>query len=416
MKGILLLTSFIMLTTSCTRLTSSCDEVSQTPEIHISETTTLASGELEISTEMITKLNVETVSIEEFTHSEYMLMVEEETYASGAEYVPENMYAFLGDGIYTLHEGRELYGQINEIYSKTYPNFEVIQLPSENETIEKFNKYFFERRVIQVSEDGQRVLCFSYQDNEENKEVYDRGRWNTVFEVFEGNELIYSYKQDEGSYADKQFISHPNLKGCFFVSLTTERENKTFYHFEDKTEIKMHVDVLDEIIFNGKEYFSLSSPDSVQDSFDLYSLLDENLINTYKCKAKYLYRQLLENGKVLAIVPTNIVKDESDAERTILWDAYLMNIDGTEEVCLGSVFFDSTLSPDGKYLAYRGPVWYELDDPILQTYYSEVPMGYYIKNLATNETIFYSTDCQDYKIIGWAQKEGVDNLVDSFGN
>ncbi|GEM_PF-6526590 len=338
-------------------------------------------------------------------------MVEEETNPSGAENVPEYTYAFLGEGIYSLNEGREFYNQINNIYTKSYPVFEPDSLPRGAETTEKFNKYFFERRVIQISEDGQRVLCFSYQDNEENRAVY-WAEWNTVYEVFEGDVLIYSYKQNKGFSADKRFMSVPSLRGCLFVS---EDNGIIFNQFDNKTETKLPIDMMSKIIFNSNEYISMPPVKNQTDlnSYELYSLFDGSLITTFECDNKYSLLQLLENRIALVTEPANTVDDEWDESDAFFMNAYLINIDGTENICLGTVIFDPVLSPDGNYLAYRGPVWYDID---MEPYYSQVPTGYYIKNLATNETIFYPTDSEEYRIIGWAKKEGINNLVDLFGN
>lgn len=75
-----------------------------------------------------------------------------------------------------------------------------------------------------------------------------------------------------------------------------------------------------------------------------------------------------------------------------IFATYLYNNETKENQFMGNHFFGASLSPCGKYLAYMSPVG-ELADTQSGKDYTQEKQGFYIKNLETENTVFYP--CHD---------------------
>ena len=69
------------------------------------------------------------------------------------------------------------------------------------------------------------------------------------------------------------------------------------------------------------------------------------------------------------------------------------------------------LSPDGKYLAFCGPNWFTFDSTSNGVLYQNIPYGFYIENLENGEITCYPVDSSEYDIVCWAEKDGIDKLI-----
>ena len=90
---------------------------------------------------------------------------------------------------------------------------------------------------------------------------------------------------------------------------------------------------------------------------------------------------------------------------------YLYNSETNQSEFLGNHFFEASLSPDGKYIAYTSPIG-QLGDMLSAKDYSSEEHGFYMKNLENGKTVFYtcSNECNPYHgyhcISAWAKNQG----------
>ena len=134
---------------------------------------------------------------QEFSHGEYYLMVGYVTgyYTDGMDAMTTS--ALLGAGIADIKEGRVLYERLNEPYQKKTPVFDhynpeiyesIASWPPEY--LQRVHAYLFNRRIVNISQDGTRVLCCSYPNPNDS---YSASDWDILYETFEGRELIASH-------------------------------------------------------------------------------------------------------------------------------------------------------------------------------------------------------------------------------
>jgi hypothetical protein len=132
------------------------------------------------------------VELEEFEHSEYLLLVRYSIACYTEERLPVWAYSFIGEGIGSPEEGRQLYDSINRIYKKQTPVgsfYEGNDVTRFDISREELLGYLFTRKVVYLSEDGQNILCRSYPHPDERH--YEYG-WDILFENFKGRSLFHS--------------------------------------------------------------------------------------------------------------------------------------------------------------------------------------------------------------------------------
>jgi len=352
---------------------------------------------------------IETVPTDIFSFSNNSLLVRVNSNDTRAEGIPNYHYALLGSSVGSFSDGEQLYDNLNTAYLKTYQIIPVMKLYKGCNTLEEFNKYFFQRKIERVSIDGTRVLCSSFivPDTPEFRSgEFDPWKLDILYEIYEGDNLIYSYKQIGGDYTNKQFIPNLNLTGCFFINKDeqTSTISTIYYNFATKKEITLEdsIDTVNPLLSDtdGTVYFS-------------------NLLNN-------MYS--LENGKKIGSINTDIVLQlispnefltfgnasvKIDSETVYTNETYIKNITDDNYEFLGKYMFDPVLSPDRNDVAYFIPPIDvgTFDSVAYVKFYKNLKSGFYIKDIISGKTTFYPVESGDFEIIGWVNAKGITNLL-----
>jgi hypothetical protein len=115
------------------------------------------------------------VELEEFEHSEYLLLVRCATHFMGDGKELLFTYALLGDGIWSIEDGRLLYAKLNQPYEKEVSSENLLLWDDISESFldtpegESYQRTFLLnssiRHIEYFSPDGLQVLCFSHLRN-----------------------------------------------------------------------------------------------------------------------------------------------------------------------------------------------------------------------------------------------------------
>lgn len=364
---------------------------------------------------------------DEFEHSEYMLMVRASKNGFTGENIPIFSYAFLGENINSFEDGREIYKKLDSIYSKQYPYFDLSETyiyNSDGEQVEALNDYFFKRSVIFVSSDGARVLLQSrlfggmlerigYEDT-----IVERESWDKLLEIYDGKKSIYEkmYK-DDNSYQSAPYIYDFFINGSVFDMNGFIINHDDIINYSEKTTKHINEDGGDVLhIPNATDKFLKRAFE--QDNISIHSLLDGKRLASINIPSYLEICQFTNDERLIVLFPIRIPDEGEDLEafyeeNVYTNDTYIMNIDGSDAKYLGDYMFSPYISPDGKYIAYTG-----MSGTDHQEYsnkfnnLADMEDGFYIKNMETNQTIFYPIeDTYEYNVVGWVSKKGLKNLL-----
>lgn len=345
------------------------------------------------------------ISINEFEFSEYIPFVKYSVRTVTNATTPIYNYALLGtDG--SINEGNIFYTMLNHQYERNYP----ITSNLKSLNVDKFLlDYFYKSKIIYISSDGKKIATGSIFNTGENE--YGNPIWNQQIDIFYNNNLIYSYSDNEDNY-------------IYSFSMSDE-----LFSFQD-TLITEHgiIDYLNNKVFKidvGDTQRSLRG--ELKGNDNVICVMDYKESKLYICsldKASIDYvinipekieiNQCL-NGEDLLVT---FYEDENEKYHS---STYLINLDTFDMKFLGKYFRNPILSPDKEYVAYVKVNGSGRDDFISNlNNLDEMEDGFYIKNLKTNETIFYSFDSKYinsnrigyfYDVINWVNKEGVEGLL-----
>jgi len=155
-----------------------------------------------------------------------------------------------------------------------------------------------------------------------------------------------------------------------------------------------------------------------QHEISIHSLLDGDRLATIKIPGNFVISQFTNDEKMVVSYALKAPNYGDNLEEFYIGeniysnDTYIMDIDGSNDKYIGNYMFSPYISPDGKYVAYTG-----LSGTDHQEYSNEfnnladMKDGFYIKNLETNQTIYYPVEkANEYNIVGWVSKKGLDDL------
>lgn len=363
---------------------------------------------------------------DEFEHSEYLLMVRASRHSFTGEKIPLFSYAFLGGNTNSFEDGSEIYNKLDSIYSKQYPYSDLPEAYIHNlddEQVETLKDYFFKRSVIFVSGDGKRVLLQSrlfggmlkrtgYGDT-----VVEREAWNRLLEIYDGKKSIYEkmYK-DDNPYQSAPYINDFFINGSVFDLNGFMIDHDIIINYIEKTEKYIIEDGSDVLhIPNATNKFLKS--DLGQDQISIYSLLDGKRLASINIPSYLEISQMTNDERIVVLFPLRIPNEGDDIEEfykenVYTNDTYIMNIDGSDAQYLGDYMFSPCISPDGKYIAYTGMTGTDHQEYSNEfNKLADMKDGFYIKNVETNQTIFYPVEgTYEYNIVGWVSKKGLEKL------
>ncbi len=302
-------------------------------------------------------------SPEDFTFGDYGLFVGMATGTYSAEQIPMYSYGLITPNTKNIDDAMSLYNDFNDSHQIKPPSF-----AEEIDALEDFKFYrdFAEKsRVIYISEEVDTLGIahavdggsFIYQNS---KDFFTR-KWNSEYHLLDtetnkvtsyskdgvGAWILNNYGFDEAP-SDRSYNYTAN--GQFFV------EKNPSYYIKDKTPVSYTLyKTEDRFVKTNEETLKLTVSSSVYWDIADYDGEKYMLLLAKERELYALFLYDLEENKL----------------------EYLQN-----NAC------HATLSPDGKYIAYTSPIeseWTHL--------FGDMKVGFYIKNLETNETVFY--DCED---------------------
>lgn len=309
-------------------------------------------------------------------------------------------YAFLGEGVESLVDGNFYYellnNQYNEHYKLDYNIKSDLGFASKD-----ILKIFSMSRVIYISNDGKVIVTMAIL---KNKDISKNSQWNCKLDIFKDRKLIYSFNTDiedlyDFSVMEEMLFLENNI---LFKEYETDNVILTCINYSNGKIVKIRLDKFINNIEIKNNQDSIIFENIYENTYYIYSINEMKL--KYVVNFKGIVHQYL-NDELLVTVFDDNLKD-----RSIL----LINLKNTSIRYLGSDIFFPTISPDKKYLSYT------TDNGIGVEYNKNNQEGFFIKNLETEETVFYSLDLgyveyyregYDYKIINWINRDSINRTM-----
>jgi len=339
----------------------------------------------------------DTVPIDEFLHSEYLLLV---STTDASMYSNFHALGFLGEGIANINEGFSYYERLDSLYRKPIQSnvFDALYHwlnaepdPRGGPPNERELSHFSTCHVSFVSVDGTRVLCTSLW--------YENDGVVILGEVYEGAALVcngfFPFETSQISIGRTQEDVFPNLSGYL--------SEGTALPFGENSWSPVELGNTGGFLFNPQETKYIERNDLGNGIVTVRSFPSRELISMVTLPPP--------------VNPWNyVVLGLTVDDRVVLgFDGavYSASFDGNDMKELANGIFDLhsvSLSPDGMYLAYSSPTGFGMR----ATW--GMPNGIFIKQLETGKTAFYElypasdTDSQ-FNIVGWVRKSGVEALM-----
>ena len=350
------------------------------------------------------------ISWEEFDFGDYFWVVlPTNTIYQSAGNLFDYKYSILGENISSINNGLKIFEKIQNKYYKKYDIPNRVYDINNTDWDAEIKKILSERQVLNISADGKRVLCLSYQYRDDQRDYYEY--WDQLYEIYENDTLIKSVLFEKKEYNDfyaDDFRATSYLNGYFITTYSTlEKESETTYmNFEKGMEVHLgnipYLKNLDKTTY--------LSEDHNQNTYKIYSLEDGSLIKEYTLK---------ENRKIVCYTGDKILLTEKDKKirsedsniDCVFYNegkVYIADVNGSNELYLGSYMFNPVLSSDGKYLAYES---YSEEEWISEFCKNDMLSGYYIKNLDTGDTVYYECNIFTKEIKGFIKKNGFEKLI-----
>ena len=370
----------------------------------------------------------EIVAKDEFEHSEYMLMVRAADDVFTGEMIELYNYAFLGGNTENFEDGNEIYNKLDSIYSKEYPYTDLsdayVAVPDE-ERAEAIKDHFFKRSIIFVSSDGKKVLCQSrlyggmLTRTDFKDKIVERQAWDQLIEIFDDKKIEYEIMfKDDYSNQSAPFI-YDFYSNCSVLDADGFIiDHNKIINYVDQTE-KYANEEDGNILHISNATNKYLQRSGVRKEVSIHSLKDGDRLESIHIPDNLEISQFTNDERIVALFQLKIPYNEEipeefyTEENVYTNDTYIMNTDGSDAEYIGDYMFSPIISPDGKHVAYTGISGPDANDyPNEFNNLADMQDGFYIKNLETNQTIFYPVESvYEYNIVGWVRKEGLDQLL-----
>ncbi len=312
------------------------------------------------------KVGENAVSVKDFTWGKYVPFLKNRTNGDMNSDISPYARFFLGPQIENIQQGKEVYSKIDSAY-KIIEN-------------EGKDSYYFESRVVYLSQECDKVGVFSFIEKEDSK-------YGSVYKVFEGGKEFFSDYQDYADVREENgyYDDTKSEEGFPEISLTypsDECEEFIYDHSDSKYKL----------------YYSMNREKLLVFSTENKKMLYEVTLPVEEDKQSSLLD--FSGGRfILVRVP---LENES---KKILFD--LETGKTTEVQNLGNY---NEVSPDGKFVL-------SISNNYGQDNKSD-PLGYYLCNVETNETVYYedrtvgNTKYYMYgNFVGWVNEEKLMDMI-----
>lgn len=306
--------------------------------------------------------NEEYVSLEDFDFGDYFPMVKLMV-PNSTRHPSLYDYSILNDNCSNLSDGKVLYEDVNSKYSLP------LKEKQKNYYSSTIDSYIGKRRILKISEDGDKVLCATINDISEsnpNDNIHDNEHiFEGIIEIFHEKSLVHAEK----------ISKNDRISECLNAI--------TYYAYE----------------------FA-------------FGLQQTNLYDFYNSPSGVFIEQVLERNLLLIVMAEDFpesndfdfYKNGDDMDNN---DVYIINTDTSEQKYLGSYMFDSMISPDLKYIMYNRPngegshVYFTKENRL-----EDMPEGFFVKNLETNQITYIPVEEYEvYSSVGWIKRDGLESLI-----
>lgn len=332
------------------------------------------------------------VSPENFDFGDYMLNV---TFAVGNITASDHVYtnSFLGDGIGDIDEGRELFDRFNEKYMIKHP-VENYYYDNSLVTPNSFlGNYLYNSRVTYISPDGRLVITKSLVDTKEKDSVVDS--WYSYDGWMERTDYYTDGRHTASELSDSYFWGYS--KGTANLpNYSTSGDYTGDYEYFGNGDLYSHS--------QNRKVYHLILPNK-------YVKNDDGSILSLACNIN----QIIDDRYLLLDMQKSFPGSTTD-NATYSHCSYLYDLETGEYTYLGSYLFEATISPDGRYLGYM-TYWWDYIPNISENDLYEMQDGYYILDLESKKTVFYSNEKYGYKeISGWVSKNAINSAIAHSGS
>jgi len=330
--------------------------------------------------------------MQEFQFGDYMLIVRYSIDILTAEVIPLYAHALLGEGIGCLEQGRTALGGLMR------------DLGIANDYAE----------IVFISQDGRRIAVYH--------RIYDLEDvfpwWRGQTDIFEDNELIFSFLRDD----ENLFRSWPNLMfdlDGFFIehsevmcadrfltsgNLLIDFNNNVVYELE-----YIHGNML--WIPNNTNSiltFQRCLLDTDIMEIRIFNIHDMNLNYIVQLPVNARVNQFID-GQYLVITFDDFAPESNRFENPGFYShTYLFNIATHEMQFLGNYMFNPVVSPDKRFVAFTNPNGRGSHEFMCElNNLSSMQSGFYIKDLETGMIVFYPIAGIEfaYGVVGWVSSD-----------
>lgn len=304
------------------------------------------------------------VELDDFEFGQYLPMICFETIRF-SHYTPLYKYAILSNETKTIEQGETLYEQLNnKLNNKAIVNY--IGPKFIDKQLKGIEFYLEKNRVVNVSTDLGEITVMRIEHNESSG--YDDAKFRGFLSMYKKSHLIKTNKiSDNDTLSDVLYYMNMNMHNYYSEFIFYDNKINENLYFEEECKYQM---VNEDWILVYKGISDIDSDDE-----EIYT--DKNI----------------DNG-----------------------ETYLINIKTNETRYVGNYIYQAIVSPDLKYVMYA-----EKEDPLFSNHdingYSNMPKGFFIKNLETNKTLFIThpslSDKNDfrYEVVNWIDKEKFFELI-----
>ncbi len=326
----------------------------------------------------------------DFEFGDYMLNV---SFSIGNITASYDVYtsSFLGKEINTINEGRVLFDKFNEKYMIKHPLKNIYENNGHVTPNSFLGSYLYNSRVTYISPDGKEVITHSLVDARDSDSTV---RYWYSYEGWMGRtDYYFDGRVTASELADRHFW------GAIGYTVNLPSYDSVYSNGDWA--------VFDKY-FGDADIFSKSQNKWIchLDLPNEYIKNDDGTLFVRGCTVQ----QVIDDRYLLLDMQKNF-PDTSPEYPTYSHCTYLYDLEAREYTYLGSYMFETTISPDNRYLAYQTYWWDYMPDASKNDLYQQ-KNGFFILDLETKKTVFYPNEQYGYQsIAGWVSKDAIDAAI-----
>ncbi len=348
-----------------------------------------------------------TVSSAEFEWGEYIPMVR---YAVERYSRHSNAYkfAFLNETTETFDQGNSIWKKLNDKYLVIHPEIKLTDY-GKTPVSETIYEFLTQSKITRVSEDMSTLGRMRYVRIDEESTDYNRMyAWRAEYDIIENGEVVETI-----TLADHQVLYDvtPDVLGKTTTSQGCEYEDVPEEYYADWR-------------FSDDDTFGFSK--SVSDTEEIYRVYERSsgtCLKEIRLNGEGAYIQKIIDGRYILIEQYIYDFEKYDRGEDILYEptikdsqgVYLFDMEENEFRFLEDFAAHINFSPDLKYMTYTHD---DRDGPLLNSGWDKAADGIYVKNLETDETVFFPLENSEKvhwsgneETVCWVKREALDKAI-----